>query len=206
LRPLFSASVSSVEPSSITSRQVPVLVAVLVALLGAAAAAHALVLGVRRRSHDFAVLRALGLRPRQASAVVYWQAGILALVAVVAGVPLGVLLGRLVWTAIAQPSNVLVRIDVLVPGLALLAAAVMVLALTLSIWPANRATRLRQPRFGGANDELPLVTGTDPLAAAVPTRTKAVQVGAEAHVAPRSISHASAAGRSLTWRCGGLHP
>jgi hypothetical protein len=124
-------------------QQVPVLVAVLVALLGAAAAAHALVLGVRRRSHDFAVLRALGLRPRQAGAVVYWQAGILGLVAVVAGVPLGVLLGRLVWTALAQPSNVLVRIDVVVPGLALLAAAVMVLALTLSIWPAHRATRLR---------------------------------------------------------------
>ncbi len=124
-------------------QQVPVLVAVLVALLGAAAATQALVLGVRRRSHDFAVLRALGLRPRQAGAVVYWQAGILGLVAVVAGVPLGVLLGRLVWTAVAQPSNVLVRIDVVVPGLALLAAAVMVLALTLSIWPAHRATRLR---------------------------------------------------------------
>ena len=124
-------------------QQVPVLVAVLMALLGAAAVAHALVLGVRRRSHDFAVLWALGLRPRQAGGVVHWQAAILALVAVVAGVPLGVLLGRLVWTAIAQPSNVLVRIDVLVPGLALLAAAVMVLALTLSIWPAHRAIRLR---------------------------------------------------------------
>jgi ABC-type antimicrobial peptide transport system permease subunit len=130
--------------ASITElQQVPVLVAVLVALLGAAAAAHVLVLGVRRRSHDFAVLRALGMRPRQAGAVVYWQAGILGLFAVVAGVPLGVLLGRLVWTAVAQPSNVLVRIDVVVPGLALLAAAVMVSALTLSIWPAHRAARLR---------------------------------------------------------------
>ncbi len=124
-------------------RQVPVLVAVLVALLGAAAAAHALVLGIRRRSHDFAVLRAFGLRPSQAGGVVHCQAAILALVAVVAGVPIGVLLGRIVWTALAQPSNVLVRIEVLVPGLALLAAAVIVLALTLSIWPAHRATRLR---------------------------------------------------------------
>jgi putative ABC transport system permease protein len=123
--------------------QVPMMVAALTALLGAAAAAHALILGVRRRSHDFAVLRALGLRPHQAGGVVHWQAATLALIALVAGVPLGVLLGRLVWTAIAQPANVLVRTDVLVPALALLATAVMVLALTLSIWPAHRATRLR---------------------------------------------------------------
>ena len=120
-------------PGTITSfsdiRQVPVLIAVLVALLGAATVAHALMLGVRRRSHDLAVLRALGLRPRQAGGVVHWQAVTLALVAVTAGVPVGVLLGRLVWTAIAQPANVPVHTDIVVPGLALLTATVMVVAL-----------------------------------------------------------------------------
>lgn len=133
-------------PGSITSladiRQVPLLVVVLVGLLGTAAAAHALVLGVRRRQRDFAVLRALGLRPLQAGGIVRWQATTLALAAVIVGVPLGLVLGRVVWTAIARPSNVLVLIDVKVLGLVLLVAVVAAIAALLSIWPAHRAARL----------------------------------------------------------------
>jgi ABC-type lipoprotein release transport system permease subunit len=48
-----------------------------------------------------------------------------------------------VWAAIAEPANVLVRADVPVAGLGAWAAAATVVALTLSLWPARRAARLR---------------------------------------------------------------
>jgi FtsX-like permease family len=134
-------------PGSIRSladiRQVPVIVAAVVGLLGTAAAAHALALAVRRRQRDLAVLRALGLRPRQTTAIVRWQAATLALVAVAIGIPLGITLGRVLWSAIARPSNVVVHTDLNVLGLVVLVAAVAALAVVLSIWPGRRAARLR---------------------------------------------------------------
>jgi ABC-type lipoprotein release transport system permease subunit len=122
-------------------RAVPVVVGAVVAVLGTAAA-HALVLTARRQRHDLAVLRAFGLRPRQAGSVIRWQAATLAVVALVVVLPLGLVAGRLVWAAIAGPSNVVVRADVRVIGLAMLVAGVLVIAMVVSIWPAHRAARL----------------------------------------------------------------
>ena len=134
-------------PGSISSladiRQVPVIVAAFVALLGTAAAAHALAIAVRRRQHDLAVLRALGLRPGQTRAIVRWQAATLALVAVAIGIPVGVTLGRMVWFSIAEPSNVVVYTDINVLGLVVFVAAIAGLAVVLSIWPGRSAARLR---------------------------------------------------------------
>ncbi len=134
-------------PTSINSigdiRPVPAVVAVLAGLLGTAAAGHALLLALRRRQGDVAVLRALGLRPRQAGGIMRWQSATQALAAVVIGLPFGLVLGRLVWTAIAQPSNVLVHVDVTMLGLATVVAAVAAVAALVSIWPSRRAARLR---------------------------------------------------------------
>jgi hypothetical protein len=124
-------------------RVVPLLVAVLVAVLAAAATVHALVLAVRRRRHDLAVLRALGLRPRQAGRIIRWQGATLALVGIAAGLPLGLVLGRLVWTALAHLSRVFVYVDVNMVDLGLVVVGVAVLAGVLAIWPAHRASRLR---------------------------------------------------------------
>ena len=122
---------------------VPVVVAVLVAILGAAAAAHALSLAVRRRRADLAVLRTFGLTPRQAGGVIRWQAVVLAAVALVVGIPVGLVIGRLVWSAIAAPSDVVVRADVSSIGLIVFAAVAVAVALVLSIRPAHRAAHLR---------------------------------------------------------------
>jgi ABC-type lipoprotein release transport system permease subunit len=134
-------------PASINSlvdiRPVPGVVALIAGLLGTVAAAHALLLAVRRRRGDVAVLRALGLRPRQAGGIIRWQSAVQTLVAIVVGLPLGLMLGRLVWTAIAEPSNVLVRVDITVLGLTAVAAAALAIAVLVSIWPSRRAARLR---------------------------------------------------------------
>lgn len=124
-------------------RIVPVLVGAVLAVLGSAAAVHALVLTVRRRRHDLAVLRAFGLRPAQAGEIIVWQAATLVAVALIIGLPLGVVLGRAVWSAIAGSSNLVVQVDVKWIGLAALGAVAVAIAALLSIWPARRAARLR---------------------------------------------------------------
>jgi ABC-type lipoprotein release transport system permease subunit len=83
----------------------PVLGALL-ALLALVAVGHALVTAVRRRRHEFAVLKTLGFRRRQVQATVAWHATLLALVGVVVGVPLGVVAGRFAWKLLADQLGV----------------------------------------------------------------------------------------------------
>ena len=123
-------------------RAVPLVVAVLVGLQALLAVAHALALAVRRRRGDLAVLRALGLRPRQAAGVVRWQSLTLAALAIVIGLPAGLAIGRSLWSAIAGSSNFVVRTDVIAWGLVVLAGGIVVGALVASLWSGQRAARL----------------------------------------------------------------
>ena len=79
----------------------PLLLGAFLALLAVGAVGHALAIAVRRRRHELAVLRALGMTRRQARAVVATQASVLAVIGLVFGVPLGLALGRTVWRVVA---------------------------------------------------------------------------------------------------------
>jgi len=83
----------------------PVFLAAALALGAVAALALTLVASVRRRRRDLALLEALGFTPRQLARVVAWQATVTALVGVVVGVPLGILIGRQLWTLFARSIN-----------------------------------------------------------------------------------------------------
>src|SRR5207237_7302721 len=76
-------------------RSLPRALAAFLAVLGVAALGHALVTTVRRRRHDLAVLRAIGFRPRQSAACIFWQAVTVASVGLALGLPLGVVVGRI---------------------------------------------------------------------------------------------------------------
>lgn len=82
-------------------RLFPALVAAGLALLGVIATTHALAVTVTRRGTELGVLSVLGFRPRQRRLVIAAQATTLALVALVVGVPLGAVAGRLLWLTIA---------------------------------------------------------------------------------------------------------
>jgi predicted lysophospholipase L1 biosynthesis ABC-type transport system permease subunit len=103
------------------------------------AVGHLIVLSVRRRAHDFAVLRALGCTPRQVDRIVAWQATMLAIVGTVVGAPLGILFGRFVWTRIADAYGV--RTDTAWPWVTMAIALIGTVALANVIaWlPARRA-------------------------------------------------------------------
>jgi hypothetical protein len=91
---------------------------------------------------DLAVLRALGLTPRQAAGCVGWRAGVIGVVALTVGIPRGTVVGRQVWRLVADSlSFVYVGPVVGLLLLALIPIALGVLAL-LALWPARGSARL----------------------------------------------------------------
>ncbi|GAA0390327.1 hypothetical protein Acor_47000 [Acrocarpospora corrugata] len=113
------------------------------ALLALAATGHALTVAVRRRRHEVAVLRALGLTPAQSRWIVLTQAGTLALFGLVAGVPLGLALGRVLWRVVAEGAPLLYVPPTPVGTLLLIAPAALLAAAALAVWPARTAARIR---------------------------------------------------------------
>src|SRR5207248_7097251 len=83
-------------------QNLPLFLAVLVALMAAATLAHVLVTAIRRRRRDLAILKTLGFQRGQLTSVVTWQATTLSLVALAIGIPLGVAAGRWTWSAFAN--------------------------------------------------------------------------------------------------------
>jgi len=121
--------------------RLPTLLGAFLGAVGAVALGHALVVTVRRRSTDLAVLRALGFSPRQVAGALAAMATTTAVVGLVVGVPLGLAVGRLVWWAVAEAVGV--ATDPLVPVVATVLAvpATVAVAVAVAVVPARRAAR-----------------------------------------------------------------
>jgi ABC-type antimicrobial peptide transport system permease subunit len=120
----------------------PLLLSGFLALLALGAVGHALALAVRRRRQQIAVLRALGLTPRQARAVIGVQATVLAVTGLAFGIPLGLIVGRAFWREVAHTTPLAYHPPVAVLALLLITPVVLVAANLLAAWPARRAARL----------------------------------------------------------------
>ena len=119
----------------------PLILGCVLALFGVATLLHLLVVSVVRRRREMGVLKALGFVNLQVGATVLWQATTVALVGIVVGVPLGIVVGRLVWNAFA--TNLGAVPVPAVPGLtiAALAVGVLVVANVLAVIPAVTSAR-----------------------------------------------------------------
>ncbi len=80
----------------------PILLATIVGVLAGAALVHALVMSVRRGRRQIGFLKTLGFTRRQVVAAVAWHASSIAAVALLIGILLGVVMGRLAWGAIVD--------------------------------------------------------------------------------------------------------
>jgi ABC-type lipoprotein release transport system permease subunit len=125
------------------SRALPVLLAGFLTVLAVGAVGHALATAVRRRRHDVAVLRALGMTRTQSRAVVVTQASVLALVGLAFGLPLGIALGRVVWRYVADVTPLFYVPPVALLALALIVPAALLVANLLAVWPGQRAASMR---------------------------------------------------------------
>jgi FtsX-like permease family len=121
----------------------PLLFGIMLSLFGAATMVHLLLVSVARRRGETGLLKVLGFVRHQVAAAVCWQATTVAVIGLVAGVPLGVAAGQFVWRAFATNFGV-VPVAVVPPLLlAALAVAVLAAANVLAVVPALLAARSR---------------------------------------------------------------
>jgi predicted lysophospholipase L1 biosynthesis ABC-type transport system permease subunit len=123
--------------------QLPLAVGSLLGLLALGTLAHLLVTSIRRRRGDLAVLKVLGFVPGQVRRTVVWQASTIAAVALAFGLPMGVVLGRLIWFLFAHQLGVVAGPTV--PPVRLTAVVLGGLVVTglVALGPAWRASRTR---------------------------------------------------------------
>jgi hypothetical protein len=105
----------------------PYVLAGLIVVLALGALAITLLTSVRRHRRDLAVLKTIGFVRRQVSATVAWQATVLAVAAVVVGIPAGVALGRWTWRLVAS------GVGSVAPPIVPLAAVLVVPPVTLVV-------------------------------------------------------------------------
>jgi hypothetical protein len=121
----------------------PVLLAALLGLLGAATLGHLLVTVIRRRRRDLGVLKTIGFVRGQVAATVAWQATTLALLALLVGLPLGLVAGRWAWLLLNRDLHSLA--GPVTPTIALLVAVpvTMLVANLVAALPARAAAATR---------------------------------------------------------------
>jgi ABC-type lipoprotein release transport system permease subunit len=120
----------------------PALLALLLVLLGLGALLQALLSSTRLHRSDYAVLKAIGLRPRQLAGTVRWQAVIVVGIGLIVGIPLGVLVGRRAWTLTAESIGSLSIAHVPLGALALVVPAALLLAVLVATVPARHAAHV----------------------------------------------------------------
>jgi hypothetical protein len=117
----------------------PVLLATGLASGAVIALALTLIASVRRRRRDLAIMKTLGFTRRMLAATVAWQASVDGLIGAVVGIPLGILLGRELWTLFARDINAVPEPTVPALALAFVGVGSIVVAVIAATWPGRSA-------------------------------------------------------------------
>ena len=102
-------------------------------------------LGVRERMRDFGILKTVGLTPRQIMANVMTGMSLLALLAVLVGIPLGLIVTRLLFDYLGRQMGMGAELGMIPPWwwLALLAPGALLVSILGSVIPARQAAQAR---------------------------------------------------------------
>ena len=100
-----------------------------------------LVASVRRRRRELALLKTLGFTRNQLAATVIWQSSVSAVVGLLLGMPLGIALGRWLWTLFARGISAVPDPSVPVVSMVLIAVAGLAFANLVAAFPGRIAAR-----------------------------------------------------------------
>lgn len=123
-----------------------VVLAVILGLIAGLGVFNTLLLNTRERVRDIAILKAIGMTPRQVSAMVLTSAGVLGLTGAILGIPAGIVLYNYLVDAMARVANFTISsssFQIVIHPVQLLgvAAAGVLVALLGAILPARWAAR-----------------------------------------------------------------
>jgi ABC-type antimicrobial peptide transport system permease subunit len=123
-------------------RNLPFIMAALLAALALLLLIHTLTSSIRRRSRDLAILKTMGFASNQLRATVAWQASTLTIVALIVGIPLGTIGARYAWNLFA--ANLGVVPDTISPVIAIasLIPIALVIANMIAALPGAAARRI----------------------------------------------------------------
>jgi putative ABC transport system permease protein len=110
---------------------------VLAAVLG-----QFIVVSGRRRRRDFAILKALGMLRRQVRAITAWHVSTLTGLALLAGLPLGVVVGRWSWALCGHGLGIPAAAITPARAVLIMVPAVIVIANAIALWPGQATARL----------------------------------------------------------------
>jgi ABC-type lipoprotein release transport system permease subunit len=96
---------------------------------------------VRRRRRDLALLKTLGFTQRQLAACVAWQSAIAVFIGAIAGIPLGIVLGRWLWILFARQIYAVPLATVPVLSLVFVGLGSLLLAYVVAALPGRYAAR-----------------------------------------------------------------
>jgi energy-converting hydrogenase Eha subunit A len=119
----------------------PVVLALGLALGAVVALSLTLVTSVRRKRRDLALLRSFGFIRRQLMATIAWQASVVGVIGVVIGIPLGILLGRWLWTLFARSIYAVPEPTVSLFSIFIVALSALVLVNLVAALPGRIAAR-----------------------------------------------------------------
>jgi putative ABC transport system permease protein len=117
------------------------------AVLGVIALVHTLIVSTSRRRGDLAILRSLGFERRQVRWAITVQSLVLTALAVVIGIPAGLVIGRFVWRHATSGTGAIAPALTPTWFLVGLVAGAVVVAVVAAWWPGRVATRRHDARW-----------------------------------------------------------
>lgn len=139
---LHTAVASSVSNAARMGNQ-PLALAIGLAAAAVLSLALTVLSSVRRRRQELALLKALGMTRGQVWAVIAWQTTLILVIAIAAGLPLGIAAGRWAWHAFAGSIGAVPVIEIPLLALILGLVALVVAGNLLTAVPAAIAARTR---------------------------------------------------------------
>ena len=123
-------------------RSIPFVLATLLSALALLTLGYVMITSVLNRRKDVAILRSIGADKRWISRAVHWQATTFTLAPVVIGIPLGLIVGRIVFRSFADSIGTLNSASIPVLLIAVLALGLALVANTVASLAARRSFRL----------------------------------------------------------------
>jgi len=137
IRPEVPAEIARVRQIS----ALPFVLAGIIALVSVVAVGYTLVVAVRRRRRDLAVLKTMGFTRSQVRACVAWQASAQSGIGLVVGLVAGVMIGQRVWRTIANDLGVSTSVAWPLGALAVLLPVGLAFVNLVAAVPARTAAR-----------------------------------------------------------------